>query len=263
VIFAFNLKLMKVFISWSGERSHVVAKALHDELQCLMNEVEPYISSEDIEKGTAWFPHISDNLANSDFGIICLTPENAESRWVHFESGALACKFSNKKVAPLLIDLKESEIRPPLSQLNCTLFKKDDVLKLMSAINANLKKPLSDENLNKSFERWWSPFEQKANEALKKVRLVAQSKPEKRDTEEILEEILDIVRSLQRTKTPGLAERLFGTTPASNPMLDYLAALKAPDEQPTERERRNALIEAMMSTVPPTNLNVLKPPKAP
>ncbi len=253
---------MKVFISWSGERSHAVAMALHDELQCLMNEVEPYISSEDIEKGTAWFPQISDNLANSDFGIICLTPENAESRWVHFESGALACKFSNKKVAPLLIDLKEAEIRPPLSQLNYTSFKKDDVLKLMSAINTNLKKPLSDENFKKSFERWWSPFEQKANDALKKVRLVAQSKPEKRDSEEILEEILDIVRSLQRTKSPGLAERVLATMRPPDSVLDYLAALKTSDEQTNNLKSRNALAEAL-SSVPPTNLNVLKPPKAP
>jgi len=186
---------MKVFISWSGERSHAVAKALHEELACLMNEVEPFISSVDIEKGTAWFPHISNELANSDFGIICLTPENIESRWVHFEAGALACKFSNKKVAPLLIELEESQLRPPLSQLNFTRFKKDDVLKLMSAINANLKKPLGDENLKKSFERWWLPFEAKVAEALKQFRLISAMQPEKRDDREILEEILSLVRS--------------------------------------------------------------------
>ena len=224
---------MKVFISWSGERSHAVAKALYDELPCLMNEVEPYISSEDIEKGTAWFPHISDNLANSDFGIVCLTPENVETRWVHFEAGALACKFSNKKIAPLLIDLKESELRPPLSQLNYTRFTKDDVLKLMLAINSSLKKSLAEENLKKSFERWWTPFEQKADEALNKARLIAQSKPNERAPKEILEEILYIVRSLQHVKSPTLAERfLANVAMPSNTMRDYLAAKALSDEQP-------------------------------
>jgi hypothetical protein len=187
---------MKVFISWSGERSHAVAKALHDELTCLMNEVEPFISSEDIEKGTAWFPHISNELSNSDFGIICLTPENIESRWVHFEAGALACKFSNKKIAPLLIDLEESQIRPPLSQLNFTRFQKDDFLKLVTAINGNLKKPLTEDILKKSFDRWWSPFEKKVQEAIAKVSSASVLNPPPRKEKEILEEILGIVRSL-------------------------------------------------------------------
>jgi hypothetical protein len=240
---------MKVFISWSGERSHAVAKALYDELPLLMNEVEPYISSEDIEKGTAWFPHISDNLASSDFGIVCLTPENIESRWVHFEAGALACKFSNKKVAPLLIDLKEAEVRPPLSQLNYTSFKKDDVLKLMSAINANLKKPLSDENLRKSFERWWLPFEQRINEALKKIR-PAHLKADERKPQEVLEEVLDIVRSLQRQNTPSLAERLLATTRPQvetiDPMIrEYLDALRSSDQQSVKVKGRSALADAL------------------
>jgi TIR domain len=225
---------MKVFISWSGERSHAVAKALHEELACLMNEIEPFISSEDIEKGTAWFPHISNELASSDFGIICLTPENIESRWVHFEAGALACKFSNKKVAPLLIELEESQLRPPLSQLNFTRFKRDDFLKLMSAINGNLKKPLGDDNLRKSFERWWLPFETEVTESLKQFRLHAAMKPERRDDREILEEILALVRSVATpspwTNLAGLSaltmpRDLIARDPATISTLDYLAEL--------------------------------------
>ena len=207
---------MKVFISWSGERSHAVAKALHEELTCLMNEIEPFISSEDIEKGTAWFPHISGELEKSEFGIVCLTPENIDSRWVHFEAGALACKFSNKKVAPLLIEVKESQLRPPLSQLNYTSFQKDDVFKLMTSINANLKKPLDEDKLKKSFERWWPPFEQKVNEALKKFRLLSALIAPERDEREILEEILSLVRSVA---TPN---------PWGNPGLAGLAALSTP-----------------------------------
>jgi hypothetical protein len=139
----------------------------------------------------------------------------------------------------------------------------------MLAINANLKKPLSEENLKKSFERWWSPFEQKVNDALKQVHLVVQSKPKQREAEEILEEILAIVRSLQRTKSPGfgsLAERLLTTTPPQPETIDpnilnYLKALRDSDEQPIKTCKRNAWAEALAS-LPPSNLNVLKPPKA-
>lgn len=247
---------MKVFISWSGERSHAVAKALHEELACLMNEIEPFISSEDIEKGTAWFPHISNELAGSDFGIICLTPENIESRWVHFEAGALACKFSNKKVAPLLIELEESQLRPPLSQLNFTRFKKDDVLKLMSAINGNLKKPLGDDNIKKSFDRWWSPFETKVAEALKQVRLLSAMEPKRRDDREILEEVLSLVRSVAMPNpwiSPGMSGLAAALGVTQNPvdsMMRYAEICRNSDAVAPDYIKRQNSLDVGMNQIP-------------
>lgn len=44
---------MKVFLSWSGERSRLVATALHEWLPQVINAVEPFISS-NIDAGARW-----------------------------------------------------------------------------------------------------------------------------------------------------------------------------------------------------------------
>ncbi|CAC9976768.1 hypothetical protein [Flavobacterium panici] len=55
---------MKVFISWSGERSKKVAELLDDWLQCVIQAVNPWMSSKDIDRGALWFTEINDQLAH-------------------------------------------------------------------------------------------------------------------------------------------------------------------------------------------------------
>jgi len=70
---------MKVFISWSGPFSKQVAELLRDWVGDVLQGVQPWISSEDIEKGSFWFGEISNQLAETSFGIICLTTENKDA----------------------------------------------------------------------------------------------------------------------------------------------------------------------------------------
>ena len=50
---------MKIFVSWSGDFSHAVAKALKDWLPNVIQAVEVFLSSEDIAKGSQWFHELA------------------------------------------------------------------------------------------------------------------------------------------------------------------------------------------------------------
>jgi hypothetical protein len=78
---------VRVFISWSGEQSREIALALRDWLPPVIQAAkEPYMSEKDNEAGTLWDQVISAELEASNFGIVCLTPSNLESRWINFEA---------------------------------------------------------------------------------------------------------------------------------------------------------------------------------
>jgi len=81
---------MKVFITFSGERSRSVASALHRWIPRVLQSVAPWLSEEDIQKGKRWRPEVAKALSETHFGILCLTPDNLLSPWIHFEAGALA-----------------------------------------------------------------------------------------------------------------------------------------------------------------------------
>lgn len=102
---------MKVFISWSGSQSHHVAIALRDWLPSVLQIVEPYVSSEDIDKGARWSTDISKELEDSNFGIICVTPENIDAPWVNFEAGALSKSLDRSRVAPFLFAVDRTAIQ--------------------------------------------------------------------------------------------------------------------------------------------------------
>jgi hypothetical protein len=53
---------MRVFVSWSGEASHHVAKALKEWLPNVIQAVDVFLSSEDIAKGSRWFHELSSVL---------------------------------------------------------------------------------------------------------------------------------------------------------------------------------------------------------
>jgi TIR domain len=107
---------MKVFVSWSGERSRLLAQALHSWLPLVLHYVKPWLSDADVSAGDRWATVVAKELETSNFGIICVTPENLNSPWVLFEAGALAKAMQGAKVIPLLFNLEFSDISGPLAQ---------------------------------------------------------------------------------------------------------------------------------------------------
>ena len=190
---------MKVFLSWSGDRSKAVATALHGWLKDVIQSLEPFISSEDIDKGAQGLPRISEELAATDFGIICLTRENLERPWINFEAGSLSKAMTKARVMTYLIDVPSTEVRPPLSLFQWTeAQKKDENFKLLKTVNAALPTALSDEKLKHAFDKWWPDLEK----ALKELPPASSPPKPKRDTDDVLGEILTLVRQMAGRREP-------------------------------------------------------------
>jgi hypothetical protein len=188
---------VKVFISWSGKLSKEVASKLYDWLPNVIQGLEPYLSCEDIEKGAKWFPEISNELGESNFGIICLTRKNMNEPWILFEAGALSKQVEKSRVTPLLVDVSSTDVTGPLAQFQHTEASKQDMKKLLSAINTNSgETKLKESALNAAFDIWWSEFESEF-EKIKEAQPASKDITAHRPDRELLEEAVTISRSIQ------------------------------------------------------------------
>lgn len=185
-------KKMKVFISWSGELSKLVAKELSDWLPSIIQSVEVFYSPEDIQKGENWDSRLTKELEESKYGIVCLTKENVLAPWIHFEAGALANSLDSH-VSALMLDVVTSDIKGPLSRFQATKFEKDDFYKLVSDINNASDNPIAEKVLNNSFEAIWDKMNVNIQEIIKTHS--SNDAEEKNDeTNGILEELLQLLR---------------------------------------------------------------------
>lgn len=189
---------MKVFISWSGNRSRAVAEIFRDWIKCVLQATQPWVSTRDIDRGSLWFSEIHDQLKDTTVGIICLTRENKDRPWILFEAGALAKGLSSNRVCPLLIDLQSSDLEDPLAQFNHTLPNKGSIGQLVRTINTQLGAArLDDRILEQVFETYWNQFEKRFAAALEGNPPTTTIEPKSEQT--MLTEILNTTRSLQRT----------------------------------------------------------------
>lgn len=193
---------MKVFISWSGNKSHKVALVFRDWFPSVIQSIEPYVSSEDIDKGARWSTDIAKELENSTFGILCVTKENIDAPWLSFEAGALSKTMDKSFVSPFLFDIKRSEVKGPILQFQSTIFQKDDIKKLLATLNKACGEfCIPDIRLEKAFEVWYPTLEEELNK-IKDVKDELEEDQSNINTilhsAEILEEILDLSRNNQK-----------------------------------------------------------------
>jgi DNA-binding MarR family transcriptional regulator len=160
---------MKLFVSWSGRESKRVANFLREWFPLVIQAVEPWMSSEDIGKGARWSDEVSRALRESEFAVLCITPNNAYEPWINFEAGAIFAQFERARVSPLLIQIPPEALPETLSQFQCTTADKDDFHRLIKTINAALEKPLPSERLATAFEMAWPKIEPELLQPIEKI----------------------------------------------------------------------------------------------
>lgn len=187
---------MKVFISWSGQLSKELAEVLKNWIPKVIQAAKPFYSPHDISKGSRWNNDISKELDDTKVGLICLTQDNLNSPWIMFEAGALSKNVDNSKVCPILFNVDTSQIIGPLTQFQATTkFSKEEIYKTISMLNEELGElKLKSADLDDQFEMWWPKLKENVEKILSNIQPV--SKTEKRPTENILEEILQLTRSI-------------------------------------------------------------------
>lgn len=183
---------MKVFISWSGERSKLLAHSLRDWIPLVLHYVEPWLSEADIAAGERWAESVAKELEASNFGIICVTRENAGSPWVLFEAGALAKSLQGSRVIPLLLDLEFRDITGPLAQFQAKKVEKSGLSEVIHSINQTANHEVPEVRAKQLFDALWPEFEKQV------ASIPQQATPTKhtRSQHEVLEELVASVRSL-------------------------------------------------------------------
>lgn len=188
---------MKVFISWSGKRSKAVGELLDEWLQCVLQALNPWMSSKDIDRGSLWFSQINNQLKDTSIGIICITSSNLTKPWILFEAGALAKGLSSNRVCTFLVDLKPADISDPLAQFNHTLPNKEGVWSLVRTLNDSIdENKLPEKILENVFDTYWPQFEESFQEIIGATEddTSIVERPEK----DILSELLYMTRSMDK-----------------------------------------------------------------
>jgi len=116
--------------------------------------------------------------------------------WLLWEAGALSKTIKNTHVCTLLIGLEPSDVKPPLSQFQATRTTKEDMLALLSTLNSKLEdRAIPAVNLPETFSLWWPRLEA----VFSKLPPDEDAAPTKRPDRELIEEILALVRSQNRS----------------------------------------------------------------
>ncbi|MCA3692134.1 toll/interleukin-1 receptor domain-containing protein [Aquidulcibacter sp.] len=183
---------MKVFISWSGSRSKDLANALHGWLPMVLQYVTPFVSEKDISAGDRWAQTIAGELEAANFGIICITPENKNSEWILFEAGALSKSIMEGKVIPLLLGLELSDLSGPLSQFQAQKVEEGGLLEIVRAINKVAENRANPQIVEQLVPTVWP----RLKEDLDKIPDKVQPHKQKRNQDEILEELVSGVRGI-------------------------------------------------------------------
>ena len=145
---------MKVFISWSGDRSKKLANELKEFLSSVFQSAKVWMS-QDMDPGIRWSQQLNDELETSRLGVLCLTPENLNAPWLLFEAGSLAKSATQSKVVPYCLGLRSTDIPSPLAQFQVADADENGTRRLVQSLNSTLESPLGETQLSRAFDAWW------------------------------------------------------------------------------------------------------------
>ena len=191
---------MKIFVSWSGEKSKSVASALKEWLPDLVQHVDVFMSEHDLDAGSRWSTELSSRLETCTFGIICVTAENISAPWLLFEAGCLDKSVNRSRVVPYRVGISAPDVPFPLAQFQSVGADRAGTIKLLKSIVAASSSPLDENRLNRLFELLWPDLEKRL-----KLAEVPATRVRQRSERELLDELVQLIRGVAQTSNSILS----------------------------------------------------------
>jgi hypothetical protein len=200
---------------------------------------EPWFSQTDIHAGRRWSRELHKELEQSHFGILCVTPSNAEAPWLLFEAGAIAKVVETSYVCPLLLGAGPADLpEGPLSQFQAFAANREGVRHVVRTLNTALASAGEREDLvDRRFDSCWSGLE----EALAAIPPEIVPMESIRTPDQKLDEVLDVVRQLGRMRFNLGSQFGDSTITRVGP-----STLELPHDDPSAPHIRRILLERMM-----------------
>ena len=160
---------MSLFISWSGPESKKIAGYVHAWLDnCFHKQLPSFISTKDIKVGDEWFGELKEALEKSTACLICLTPDNLKSEWIHFEIGAAAHTKKGFKILSIIPNEVIEKLSPPLSNYQVSDYSENGFKALYSSLMELHPNPPSIREANQKFDEQWPELKSKLEPHLKR-----------------------------------------------------------------------------------------------
>lgn len=185
----------------------MVAKALAELLPDVVQDLKAWMSAHDIGAGARWGHELHQQLESSNFGILCLTPENITAPWLLYEAGSLAKSVSDSRVVPFRLRLSATDVPFPLAQFQGVDADEVGTKRLVESLNGGLKQPMEQDRLARVFQRWWPDLRARIDQIPAELERAQVHRPDR----ELLEEILKVVRDNARSATPENPEAFSDT----------------------------------------------------
>lgn len=186
---------MRLFISWSGALSEQVADLFRGWIPLIVHSAKPFMSAADTEKGSRWTEAIAQELEQSYYGLICVTPDNMLNPWLNFEAGALSRSLDRARVSPFCFEVKKADLRGPLSLFQATASSRPDVFRLVKSMNSASAEPRDNETLLTLFDKLWPSLEAD-------LKSISDNLPDGQNTdrkaEDMLAELIQLAHAHQR-----------------------------------------------------------------
>lgn len=202
-----NEQRIKIFLSWSGDKSKKLANVFKTYVADILPKVDFYFSPDDLKGGEKWRQSIEEGLNNNTYGIIFLTPSNLTSKWIYFEAGAISKSTKQAKILPFLYKIDINELGQPFSDYQCKSFSADSILTTILEINDCQSEvyQLPSETIKRNFNRLSNEIETETKNINTINEVMENSEPQIEDaslldSEDKLNEILQIMRE-QSSKT--------------------------------------------------------------